>query len=109
MSFWTQFKLIATGTLLNMILAHLEDAKTSVLLVYTDLSSAFSYIQPHILKSVQYWSLPDMLAERSQRVKVNGVLSDVPFSSTGSPQCPLHSFICLVHLTRAKANMKGVT
>ena len=78
-----------------MIVSHLEGAKSFVRLLFIDFASAFDCIQPHILakhllnyninKGLIYW-LVDFLTLRSQRVTANGVLSDVLFSSTGSPQ-----------------------
>lgn len=39
----------ATGTLLNMILRHLEGTKTFAKLLFIEISSAFNCVQPHIL------------------------------------------------------------
>ena len=39
----------AVGTLLNLVLTHLEGAKTFARLLFIDFSSAFNCIQPHIL------------------------------------------------------------
>ncbi|KAI5086940.1 gastrula zinc finger protein XlCGF28.1-like, partial [Silurus meridionalis] len=103
--------------LLNMILAHLEGAKTFVCLVFIDFSSAFNCIQPHILaerlKSVHNidyglisW-LMDFLTNRSQRVKVNSVLSDVLFSSTGSPQgCVLSPLLFVLYTNECHSQLE---
>lgn len=77
----------ATGTLLNLVFKHLEGAKSLVRLLFVDFSSAFNCIQPHVLASkllncfnidpgLVSW-LMDFLTNRSQRVRVNGTLSDV--------------------------------
>lgn len=80
---------------------------------FIDFSSAFNCIQPHILaerlKSVHNidyelicW-LMDFLTKRSQRVKVNSVLSDVLLSSTAvlSPLLfVLHTTECQTQLQR---------
>lgn len=83
-------------TLLNLILKHVESKGTFARLLFIDFSSAFNTTQPHILikrlleqfeirKNLVGWIL-DFLTDRSQRVRINGVLSDPVFSSTGSPQ-----------------------
>lgn len=75
----------ATGSLLNTVFNHLEGPKQFVRLLFIDFSSAFNCIQPHILAdrllkkhninpgSIAW--LVDFLTSRSQRVKVNGILS----------------------------------
>ena len=98
----------ATGTLLNMVLDHLNGAKNFARLLFIDLASAFNCIQPHILADglssihnidpgLIRW-LVNFLTDRSQKVKVNGVLSDVLLSSTGSPQgCVLSPLLFVLH------------
>ncbi len=73
-----------------------------------DFSSALNTIQPHILtKRIQEhfelnnnlvgWIL-NFLTNRSQRVKVSGVLSDRKCSSTGSPQgCVLSPLLYILY------------
>lgn len=86
----------ALSTLLNMITSHLEGVKSYVHLFFIDFSSAFNCIQPHSLaprlKSTFHihlglicWQL-DFLTERSQRVKVNNMLSNVLLDFTRSCQ-----------------------
>lgn len=65
-------------------------------MLFINFSSAFNCIQPHILAyhltnihSIDQdlvCLLVDFLTERSQKVRVNGVLLNVLLSSTGSPQ-----------------------
>ena len=82
-------------TMINMLCKHLEGKGTHAQLLFVDFSSAFNTIQPHILterlleqfdlsKNLVGWVL-DFLNNRTQRVRVNGVLSDQICSSTGSP------------------------
>ena len=101
-------------TLINMIVAHLEEAKSFVRLLFIDFTSAFNCIQPHILaerllnynidRSLIYW-LMDFLTVRSQRVRANGVLSDVLFSSTGSPQgCVLSPLLFVLYTNACRSS-----
>lgn len=109
----------AACTLLNFIHSHLEGAKSLVRLLFIDFSSAFNCIQPHILagtlKSVFNieptlicW-LINFLTNRSQRVRVNCILSNALFSSTGSPQGCVLSAILFYTQMHAKVSMPGVT
>lgn len=104
----------AMSTLLNMILSHLEGAKTFVWLVFIDFLTAFNCIQPHILaerlRSIQSidpdlicW-LMDFLTERLQHVKVNSVSSDVLFSFTRSPQgCVLSPLLLVLYTNNCQS------
>lgn len=98
----------AISTLLNISLSHLEGAKTMVQLLFIDFSSDFNCIQLHILAQrlkihninpgLICWLL-DFLTDRSQHLKVNGVLWNVLLSSTGSLKgCVfITSFICFIY------------
>jgi len=87
---------VEDATLLNLLLKHLEGSKTHARLLFVDFSSAFNTIQPHILakRLIQHFDLSenlvgwilDFLINRTQRVRVNGTLSDLLCTSTGSPQ-----------------------
>lgn len=101
-------------TLLNLIMSHLEGVKNFVRLLFIDFTSAFNCIQPHILaerllnynidRGLIYWLL-DFLTARSQRVRVNGVLSDVLHSSTGSPQgCVLSSLLFVLYTNACQSS-----
>ena len=80
---------------LENIYSHLEKAGGSVRLMFFDFSSAFNTIQPHLLvqkllnmkltSSVISWIF-DYLTNRLQYVRLNGVLSSVICTSTGTPQ-----------------------
>ncbi len=91
----------ATVTVLNLILKHLEGNRNHARLLFVDFSSAFNTIQPHLLVEFKLeanlvgWIL-DFLTNRSQRVRVNGHLSDLALTSTGSPQVffPPSSIFC---------------
>ena len=98
----------ALATLLNLLHKHLEGNKNHARLLFIDFSSAFNTIQPHVLveKLVSSfcvdpclvgWIL-DFLTNRSQRVRVNGILSSFLSSSTGSPQgCVLSAFLYILY------------
>ncbi len=114
----------AKGTLLNMILTHLEGTKTFVRLVFIDFFSALNCIQPHFLAERRLCNhninpglicgLIDFLTAKSQHVRVDGILSNVLFSSTESPprdmSSPLFFFLfyiswnvkatCSAHITK---------
>lgn len=108
----------ATGTLLNLVFKHLEGAKSLVRLLFVDFSSAFNCIQPHVLAGklrncfnidpgLVSW-LMDFLTNRSQRVRVNGTLSDVCLSSTGSPQgCVLSPLLFVLYTNDCQSTYPG--
>jgi len=86
----------AVITLLHFIFSHLDREKTHARLLFVDFTSAFNTIQPLLLAkrliadfnldlNLVGWVL-DFLTDRSQRVRVNSTLSEVTFTSTGSPQ-----------------------
>ena len=94
----------ATVTLLNMLFKHLDRNGTHAML----LSSAFNTIQPHILadRLLQQFNLSNnlvgwilnFLTDRTQRVRVNNVLSDLQTTSTGSPQgCVLSPLLFILY------------
>ena len=73
-------------TLLNLLYSHLDGPGTHARLLFLDFSSAFNTIQPHVLVSkllsefnlesnLVSWIM-DFLTNRTQRVKVNGCLSE---------------------------------
>ena len=84
----------ATVTLLNLLFKHLEGSKNHARLLFIDFSSAFNTIQPHVLveKLINNFGLDlclvgwilDFLTNRTQCVRVNGRLSSLLPSSTGS-------------------------
>ena len=108
----------AACTLLNLIHSHLEGANSLVRLLFIDFSSAFNCIQPHILagtlKSVFNieptlicW-LINFLTNRSQRVRVNCILSNALFSSTGSPQgCVLSAILFILYTNACQSQHAG--
>lgn len=108
----------ATCTLLNMILGHLEGKKSHARLLFIDFSSAFNCVQPHILAKklidtfqldlyIVCW-LVDFLINRSQRVRVNGVLSNILMSSTGTPQgCVLSPLLFSLYTDDCRSVFNG--
>ncbi len=98
----------ATVTLMNLLFKHLEGKGTHARLLFLDFSSAFNTIQPHIFTErlleqfdLSYnlvgWIL-DFLTNRTQRVRVNGTLSDQVCSSTSSPQgCVLSPLLFILY------------
>lgn len=108
----------AVCTLLNLIHTHLENAKSFVRLVFIDFSSAFNCIQPHILAGILKGTfnidpclicwLMNFLTNRSQRVRVNGMLSDVLLSSSGSPQgCVLSAILFILYTNACQSRHTG--
>ena len=98
----------ATVTLLNLLFKHLEGSKNHARLLFIDFSSAFNTIQPHVLveKLINNFGLDlclvgwilDFLTNRTQCVRVNGRLSSLLPSSTGSPQgCVLSAFLYILY------------
>ena len=98
----------ATITLLDLLTKHLEGNKAHAKLLFVDFASAFNTIQPHLLvdrlcsnfgvdSNMAGWIL-DFLSGRSQRVRVNGCVSGVLSSSTGSPQgCVLSPLLYILY------------
>ena len=94
--------------ILNTLYRYLEGPQTHARILFADFSSAFNTIQPHILanKLVSYFSLDnqlvlwiiDFLTNRLQRVFVNGCLSELSLTCTGSPQgCVLSPLLYILY------------
>ncbi len=98
----------ASTTLLDLLLKHLKGSKTHAKLLFVDFSSAFNTIQPHLFvdklfnnfgvaSNLAGWIL-HFLSNRSQRMRVNGCMSGVTSSSTGSPQgCVLSPLLYILY------------
>jgi len=98
----------ATTTLLNLLFKHLEGSKTHARILFVDFSSAFNTIQPYIIVdkllknfdldfNIVGWIL-DFLTDRTQRVRVNGRLSEKMSSSMVSPQgCVLSPLLYILY------------
>ncbi len=108
----------ATVTVLNLILNHLEGNRNHARLLFVDFSSAFNTIQPHLLveKLVHQFKLEanlvgwilDFLTNRSQRVRVNGHLSDLTLTSTGSPQgCVLSPLFYILYTNDCRSGSEN--
>ena len=108
----------ATLTLINLLFKHLEGSGCHAWLIFIDFSSAFNTIQTHILtqrllepfklsKNLVGWIL-NFLTNRTQRVRVNGVLSDKVCSSTGSPQgCVLSLLLFILYMNMCQSTFKN--
>ena len=85
----------AVSLMLHNVLTHLDSSNTYARLLFIDFSSAFNTIIPSKLfdkllnmslePSICHWLL-DFLLDRPQRVKFNGLFSDVLVLNTGAPQ-----------------------
>ena len=84
-------------------------------ILFTDFSSAYNAIQPHILanKLVSYFSLDnhlvlwiiDFLTNRLQRVFVNGCFSELSLTCTGSPQgCVPSPLLFILYTDECRSN-----
>lgn len=98
-------------TLINLLFRHLDGNGTHARLLFIDFSLAFNIFQPHILtrrllqqfelsSSLMGWIL-DFLTNRTQRVRVNGILSDRKSSSIGSPQGCVLSLILYTNMCQS--------
>lgn len=83
----------ATLTLLNSLFKHLEGSGRHDQLLFIDFPSAFNIIQPYIVTqrllvhfnlstNLVGWIFFNFLINRTQRVRVHGILSDKVWSST---------------------------
>lgn len=103
---------------LYLLFKHLEGNGCHARLLFVDFSSAFNTIQPHILISrlleqfnlsnnLVGWIL-DFLTNRTQRVRVNGILSDRVCSSTGSPQgCVLSPLLFILYTNMCQSRCEN--
>ena len=94
--------------IMDSIHKHLELPGSSARLLFADFSSAFNTLQPHILATklssrfhlddqLILWIL-DFLTNRTQKVRVNNLLSDLRSTSTGSPQgCVLSPLLFILY------------
>lgn len=108
----------ATLTLLHLLLKHLEGKGHHARLLFIDFSSAFNTMYPHILiqrllnhfnlnNNLLGWIL-DFLTCRTQRVRVNGLLSESLCSSIGSPQgCVLSPILFILYTNMCQSPFKN--
>lgn len=101
---------------LTLLFKHLEGSGCRLLFI--DFSSAFNTLQLHILtkrllehfnlsKNLVDWIL-NFLTNRTQRVRVNGALSDKVCSSTGSPQgCVLSPLLFILYTNMGQSTFKN--
>ena len=95
-------------TLLHNIYSHLDNCKTYVRTLFIDFLSAFNTIRPQVLlhklqhlnvnPHLALW-INTFLAQWSQRVRVNGVSSDITYLSSGVPPglCSITPFVLLIY------------
>ena len=108
----------ATLTLINLLFKLLEGSGCHARLLFIDFSYAFNTIQLHILtqrllehfnlsKNLVGWIL-NFLTNRTQRGRVNGVLSDKVYSSTGSPQgCVLSPLLFILYTNMCQSTYEN--
>ena len=94
----------------HVINKHLEDSSSFARLLFVDFSSAFYTLQPHLLitRLIDFNVHPfiikwyfSFLTNRSQRVSVNGTLSETKTLNTGAPQGCVSSLVLFTLYTDA--------
>ena len=104
--------------LLDTMYKHLEKPGSHARLLFADFSSAFNKMQPHILieRLAAEFELPhqilllllNFLTDRTQRVSVNGHLSQAITSNTGSPQgCVLSPLLFILYTDSCRSSQQG--
>lgn len=105
----------AKAFIIDTIQKHLEQPNTSARLLFADFSSAFNTLQSHILAKKLTFNLEnqfvlwllDFLTNRSQKVGVNNILSDLRHTSTGSPQgCMLSPLLFILYIDDGSLSAK---
>ena len=97
---------------------HLDTPRRYARALFVDFSSAFNTIQPHRLiekllhlkvkPSLILW-ITDFLLTRSQRVRVNNILSEPLHTNTGSPQgCVLSPIIFILYTNDCLSHFNNV-
>ena len=103
---------------LEKVYKHLEKPKSHARILFADFSSAFDNMQPHILIDhlASCFKLPDQfvvllfdfLTDRIQQVLVNGRMSRIRLSDTGSPQrCVLSPLLFIMHTDSCRTSQEG--
>ena len=104
--------------ILNTLYRHLEKPNAHARLLFGDFSSAFNYMQPCLLieRLISDFKLShqlvllilDLLTNRQQRVFVNGCLSDIVVTNTGSPQgCVLSPLLYILYTDSCRSSSDG--
>lgn len=104
--------------ILDTVYKHLEKPGSHVRLLFADFSSAFNKMQPHILieRLANEFQVPNQLlllllnflTDRTQRVFVNGQLSQPITSNTGSPQgCVLSPLLFILYTDSCRSSQQG--
>lgn len=104
--------------ILDRLYKHLEKPNSHARLLFADFSSAFNKMQPHILieRLASYFNLPDQilllllnfLTDRLQQVFVNGHMSSIITSNTGSPQgCVLSPLLFIMYTDSCRTSQQG--
>jgi len=98
----------------DIVHKHLESPNTTARFLFADFSSAFNTLQPHILAErlasrfhledqLILWII-DFLTNRSQRVLVNSIFSDLRYTSIGSPQgCVLSPLLFILYTDECRS------
>ena len=105
-------------TLIQFIAKHIDFQRCYARAMFVDFSSAFNTIQPCILidklkklnvkASLIAW-VSNVLNSRTQRVKINNVLSDEIVTNTGSPQgCVLSPTLFILYTNDCVSNSKSI-
>ena len=104
--------------ILNKLYNHLETPNSHARILFADFSSAFNTMQPHVLlqtllskfnvgNQLVLW-LIDFLTNRPQRVLVNGILSSLRFTFTGSPQgCVLSPLLYILYTDDCRSSYEN--
>ena len=104
--------------ILDEVYKHLEKLKSHARILFADFSSDFNKVQSHILIDhlASYFKLPDQLwvllldflTNRIQQVLVNGCMSRIRLSNTGSPQgCVLSPLLFIMYTDSFRMSQEG--
>lgn len=104
--------------ILDRVYKHLQQPKSHTRLLFADSSSAFNKMQPHILIETvaSHFMLPDQifllllnfLTDRIPQVFINGHMSSVITSNTGSPQgCVISPLLFIIYTDSCRTSKEG--
>ena len=101
----------------NTLYKHLDKPNAHARLLFGDFSSAFNYTQPCLLikRLISDFKLShqlvllilDLLTNRQQRVFVNGCLSDIVVTNTGSQVCVLPPLLYILYTDSYRSSCDG--
>lgn len=104
--------------ILDRVYKHLQQPKSQARLLFAHFSSAFNKMQPHVLieRLASHFMLPhqillmilNFLTGRLQQVLVNGHMSSVISSNTGSPQgCVLPPLLFILYTDSCRSSQEN--